>query len=455
MKRLAVILTIIFALGTSAGATSYFMSPTGNDSNNGLSSGSPWLSPNHSVNCGDTILAATGAYTVANSFTFGSFGTVTGTGHCVAWVICAQFPNCTATAGSSDGPAMWITSSHWGVSGFVLTNVEDDYGCVQQTGAIHDIIVVNTIFNGCHGGGMNTGGQDYFIYIADIAYNAAQESSHCASGFQFDFPTNSDTALGTHIYGSQLFSWHNFDPNPCNGSAPTDGQGIILDSWDVNGYAGQGAFENNIAFLNGAGGVRIDATTTSKVYIKNNTTYGNNGTAASSVSECGEIASQSSEYIEVYSNLSATNSATGCAGVTNYVFFVQTPFIGTLFYRNFGYSAAGNNTGQSGGFTFGPNNTFGSNPNFANPPLTNPGAPNCTGFSNVPACMASIIAGLSPSASGARGYGYQPVSSASVYDPFYPNWICQYSTQLAGLVSQGCLSATSAQGATLTGVTIH
>lgn len=439
MKRLVVILTIIFTLATYAGATSYFMSPTGNDSNNGLSSGSPWLSPNHSVNCGDTITAATGAYTVANSFTFGSFGTVTGTGHCVAWVICAQFPNCTATAGPSDGPAMWITSSHWGVSGFVLTNVEDDYGCVQQTGTIHDIVVVNTIFNGCHGGGMNTGGQDYFVYISDIAYDAAQESSHCASGFQFDFPTNSDTAPGTHIYGSQLFSWHNFDPNPCNATAPTDGQGIILDSWDINTYTGQGAFENNVTFLNGAGGIRIDATTLAKLYIKNNTTYGNNGTTASSVSECGEIASQGSENLEVYLNLLVTNSATGCAGVTNYVFFVQTPFLATIFYNNFGYSSAGNNTGQSGGFTFGPNNTFGTNPQLANPPLTNPGAPNCGAFVSVPACMAGIISQFVPQAMGTDGYGYQPVSINASNDSLFPQWLCQYGNQLSGLVTMGCL----------------
>jgi len=46
----------------------YYISPTGNDSNNGTSAATPWATPNHSVQCGDVIIAAAGAYNGSNGF---------------------------------------------------------------------------------------------------------------------------------------------------------------------------------------------------------------------------------------------------------------------------------------------------------------------------------------------------------------------------------------------------
>ena len=40
----------------------YYMSPTGSDSNNGLTAATAWATPNHAVNCGDVIIAAAGSY---------------------------------------------------------------------------------------------------------------------------------------------------------------------------------------------------------------------------------------------------------------------------------------------------------------------------------------------------------------------------------------------------------
>jgi len=40
----------------------YYISPTGSDSNNGTSAATPWLTPNHSVVCGDVIIAAAAAW---------------------------------------------------------------------------------------------------------------------------------------------------------------------------------------------------------------------------------------------------------------------------------------------------------------------------------------------------------------------------------------------------------
>src|ERR1039458_996516 len=64
MKSLLLFFALLIQVSPTF-ATSYYLNTAaggGNDSNNGLSPGAPWLSPNHAVNCGDTITAAPGTY---------------------------------------------------------------------------------------------------------------------------------------------------------------------------------------------------------------------------------------------------------------------------------------------------------------------------------------------------------------------------------------------------------
>src|ERR1700719_2855781 len=79
MKKFA--LTILFILLASpAWATTYFLAPVsggGSDSNNGTSASTPWLSPNHAVNCGDVIIAAASTSYSSANFVDGKWGTVT------------------------------------------------------------------------------------------------------------------------------------------------------------------------------------------------------------------------------------------------------------------------------------------------------------------------------------------------------------------------------------------
>src|ERR1019366_5332798 len=86
-------------IGT-AGPSTYYIAPTsggGSDSNDGLTTGTPWLSPNHPVNCGDVLSAAVGTYASANFYN-GKWGAVTcSAGNNVAWVKCATAFGCTIT----------------------------------------------------------------------------------------------------------------------------------------------------------------------------------------------------------------------------------------------------------------------------------------------------------------------------------------------------------------------
>lgn len=469
MKKLAVAIWF-FVLVPPTWATSYFLAPAsagGNDSNNGTSASTPWLTPNHAVNCGDTITASASIAYASTSFEFGNWGAVTCSGHGVAWLNCATFDACKIT--SSSGFGMWITASHWGVQGWEVT--ADTGGgasggtCFESyppTSGINltDIIFANDIANGCYGAGFQSvpngsAGTDYLILIADIAYNAAQQTTSCGSGITITAPTNTDTLPGTHIYVSQTFTWGNFNPSRCSGTPPTDGEGVIFDTWDANSYTSQGVMENNISFFNGSSGFRVDVTTKSPIIIQNNTAYGNNGDHNMNSTECGEITLQQSSNVQVKNNITKTNAITGCGVNPNFAFYVANGDSTDIVNVNVGYGVTGNNFGSGGstGFSYGGENIFGTDPNFVSPPANNPGAPSCSSFSSVIACMAPIIAGFVPKTSAAVGMGYQSVQANLVIDPLFPQWLCNVNLP-AGLVTMGCQSKPQPPtGLTIKGVT--
>ncbi len=215
-----------------AQAKTYYLSPTGSDANNGLSSSAAWQSPNHTLNCGDVIVAAASAKYSASNFYTGRWGTVScPTKDKVAWLQCETFDACKIRTTTNQG--MWIDKSYWGVQGWeVTTTATDAYGTcfvAQPNYAsptnIHHIIFANDIANGCSQGGFAlanraNAGVDYFAVIGSIAYDAAQGTSTCASGISIYQPVQSDTAPGTHIYVAGNFSYGNIDPSKCGGGFP-------------------------------------------------------------------------------------------------------------------------------------------------------------------------------------------------------------------------------------------
>jgi hypothetical protein len=416
----------------------------GSDSNNGLSATTPWLTPSHTLNCGDVILAAPGIYSAPHfNLIFGAVNCPTQNN--VAWLKCAVFDGCKISAPQS---GIWINQSYWGVEGWEVTTTGGQFSpCFyaspgsSSSPTIHHIVFANDIANGCYGSGFaisNQGvvGVDYYAVVGSIVYNSVQGGAACFSGMNIAAPVQSDTLPGTHIYVAGVYDWDNFEPATCNGGAPTDGEGIILDTLDADSYSQQVVVENTISFLNGSSGIKVGVTTMATVHIQNNTLYGNNGDSQIGNGECGEIVSQGADNVTTTHNLIRTN-ANGCAGGPSYGLFVQTPYAGDVFDNNFVYSPAGNNTGQSGGFTFGTGNIFGTDPSFANAPLGNPGPPVCSSYSNVASCMATEIANFTPTNPAAAIYGYQAPRPTPVYDPLFPQWLCNVNLP-EGLIQMGC-----------------
>lgn len=352
---------------------------------------------------------------------------------------------------------MTPTQSYWGVQGWaVSTSVVSGNQCFEafppnNSTTVHHIIFANNIANGCGDGAFTTGssgsaGVDYLAIIGNIAYNGAQDNANCYSGIDIVEPVNSDTLPGTHIYIAGNFSWGNVNPNPCGGGLPTDGQGISLDT--VNGveYSGQIVIENNISIFNGGTGIQSFLNTggnpNAPIYIKNNTTYGNQ-TGSINANPCAEVNLNISLSTQVFNNLIQTGASTGChQNIGIYTLGVVSPDSTDVVFTNFGYSAAGNNTIGSGtGFSFGPNNIFGSTPQFANP--VQPPAPDCTGASSVPDCMAQVVSNFTPTNQNAIQYGYQKPNASMVFNSLFPQWLCSVTNLPPGLIAMGCLTAST------------
>jgi hypothetical protein len=271
-------------------------------------------------------------------------------------------------------------------------------------------------------------------------------------------PVASDTAAGTHVYFGGNFSWNNVEPSICAGTPATDGEGLFFDT--VQPYAQQMVIDNNISIFNGGNGIKVFnnsiGTPNAKIYIRHNTTYGNE-TGAVNGAICSEIGLQASLSSEVLENLSMTSASTGCNGtVSLYVLAVSSSDSTDNVHNNFGYSAVGNNTGLTGannGFSYATTNVFGSNPSFAN--AVDPGAPSCGSVSSVPNCMATVVASFTPQSAMAALHGYQVPSSIQTYDPLFPQWLCNIQLP-AGLVTMGCPAQSSLPAPpSITGVNVQ
>lgn len=455
---------LFFALASPAWATTYYLAPAasgGSDSNNGTSASTPWLTPNHSVNCGDVIQAAAStSYSEAN-FNQGNWGTVTCTGSPnVAWLKCITFDACKVTS-SGGNPGFYVDHSYWGVQGWEITITANTYaGCFlgapnsSMQISVHHIIFANDICNGGYAGGIGcgisgTGSADYCAIVGNIAYNAAA-GSYCYSNIDIYEPLDYDSVPGTHIYIGGNFSFGALNSPNCNGGFPaTDGEGINIDTLDGSqgapaSYTQQVLVDNNIVLNNGGRGIEVEnntmCTSCATIYIRHNTSWGNSTDTSQTGGYCGEMQINTAYNIQSYFNLSVPKAATSCGTNTIYAFQVTgSPSATDQIYNNWGYSPFGNNSNivSSSGFSFAPTNTFGTNPSFANP--VGPSAPSCGSFASVPACMATVIANFTPTNASAVSYGYQIPSTAQTYDPMFPQWLCNVNLP-AGLVTMGCLA---------------
>jgi hypothetical protein len=473
----------------------YYMAASGcNDANAGTSAGSPWCTPNHAVVCGDVIIAASGTY----NGDFATWGTVStcpsvsggidGAGGVYAAILlCGGTDlgsggcqiNCSTGAcnaghvGSGGSAAkssgMNVNQSNWAVEGWTINGNGASHrgfqvdSCLTTTTVIHHVFFINDIaYNAAQGydtndcgynHNTNGNGTDYWGVVGSIAQNAAQDTI-CLGAVDLVAPSNSDTNAGTHafIYGN--FSYNNLV------TCASDGEDYMADTLDAHGWVGTAAFINNIGWSAQRYGLQVFyqaknvGTTSTVVDVYNDTMYHNNigGTASSSL---GEFNIQSTVSalpwaITVQNNVGYSDFAHGTAGSTavNYALAVGGSYANTTIGGSGPQNVFGGVAGTCGASCDGGDNviafnggSFGTN-TYESPAFNNTtdllnnqtGAPSCTGFVTVTACMGynaasqsltnpSVIYDLRPTAAGTSGKGYQLPSTTCSSITDYPSWL--------------------------------
>ena len=463
---------LLFFANFSAKATTYYLSPTGNDSSTGLQSQSPWLTPYHqNLRCGiDRIVALPStAYT---SKQFSDWGTVScPTEDNIVWLQCAKFDACKLVMPQGLNQfGISIDRSFWGVQGFEIDSLNTSPAgqtCFNvappspSSPSIRNVIFANNIAVNCpaasFGGGVAYRGLvsiDYVAYIQNISYGAAASNSTCNSGFVIFTPVNADNKPGTHLYIADNFAIASSNPTNAN---CVDGNGIILDSLDGSTssepkpYSGQAVVENNMTIGNGGVGIRVYSNNKGKgpfsnVFVVNNTAWGNSqGKYQAGNPDCGEIQMYFAENVLASKNLAVTNQS-GCFGVVstpNAAFSAVNQTASSTIEDNWGYAVPIGSAVNaslwpyvpSSPFKVSSSNKFGKEPLLLHPEV--PGTPECSGKLNVRTCMAKVIADFTPTIQDARQYGYQLGPHKFVEHELYPAWLCNVNLP-AGSEQVGC-----------------
>ena len=440
----------------------YYLSPSGSDSNNGTSSGTPWLTPAHNINCGDTIIEAAGSYN-ANNFQRGAWGVIKNcpstAGVYFASLKCPSLTACIWSISSGGvNLDMVLDQSNWAIIGgeFSTTGTSGTSDCIavtpSTTANIHHIALINLFFNGCNGYGIHmvsfyanaAYSVDYLAVVGAVVY-AAQ--GQCPEAVEFWQPSNYDTLPGTHWYLAGVFAWDTIGGID-GGTCPYDGNGVNFDTWGTNNYTGQTVAEQSLLIGNYGPGLALNGVGTAVVapwVVRNVTTYGNNLNPASASAE-GEIGSnyntQGAAVASLENNIAVATAASENSYLLYGMQFLNFPVASVVsgnYVFNSAVSSSSCGTGQnfniqgSAGFTLGSNTC--ASPNFVNPVI--PGAPSCNAYSTTTACMSGlgIIANFVAQAGGAAGLGYQPPGNCTA-DAYFPTWLNGIIP--IGLITQPC-----------------
>jgi hypothetical protein len=245
----------------------YYISTNGNDGHAGTSPSTAWATPNHSVVCGDVIIAAAGNYN-SNQFFLGRWGAVSncpstsggidGTGGVQFAVVLCAGPNLGDCNVNGRGvEAFRPDVGHWAIEGFngtQATNAEggcfsaenDNHAVERYVAFINDIASTCDLagFDASGGGLSNAGSFDYIAAVGVVSFDGANSiSPYCGSGISFG-PGTPDSGSGPHVFIDGYFGAYNTNATgmgQCavsgNSSFPhSDGEGVIFDTYAM-GYA--------------------------------------------------------------------------------------------------------------------------------------------------------------------------------------------------------------------------
>ncbi len=300
----------------------YYVSPTGNDSNNGLSTASPFLTISRAfkkkfLKPGDLVLVEAGTYEESVDIqTAGSSGA------CITLMGMPGQPVPTVTWSNDNNATINIWAPYIRISGLAVTHPEPNFNAastantgntaIDSWGAlardankiwrptVHHIQIDNTIAYGSGCGGISFENTDYMLAYGNTVYgNAFSDPDEC-SGISIYEPVNLDSNSGYHIFVIDNYSFANQNIQPAYGQTyTTDGNGIIIDDGrqtqatqpsppqlPISAYTGATLILGNVVFGNGGRGIHIYES--DNVDVINNVAYQNlNDTKLKNYPSCG------------------------------------------------------------------------------------------------------------------------------------------------------------------------
>ena len=138
----------------------------------------------------------------------------------------------------------------------------------------HNIIIENNTVHDQPGGGIVSMDADYVQILNNTTYDNAKYSPYASSGISLGFSQNYNTAPGVHDIVSGNTSYDNTELIPFHVTGTiTDGEGIIIDSNNLNDYTGAVLVENNTA--HGNSGPGIEDFNSNNVTLTGNSSNGN------------------------------------------------------------------------------------------------------------------------------------------------------------------------------------
>ena len=282
MKTIKHIFTLTMSVAYSFGvfATDYYVRTNGNDNNNGRSNtaNGAWKSIANkvgSLNPGDVLWIADGTY-------FENEIKITNkTGSDANRVVIRAINSKLAKISSTSA---WSAININNCTGVTIQDIEVSFpaGSTSKQYCIladesNFISVKNTsCYNaGCSGIQLNT--SDNLLIEGNYVYGCATRSEYNGSGISVGFlkeKSNSGAPFAV-IIRNNISQGNSCDLpfTPGGYNTPTDGNGIICDFWQENGYTKAGLIENNLCYNNGGKGVHVFGS--NNVTVRNNTAWHN------------------------------------------------------------------------------------------------------------------------------------------------------------------------------------
>jgi hypothetical protein len=332
LPHVLVVTLVAVTLPAAASATTWYVSPHGNDSNSGQSRKSPFATLQHAANqtqAGDTVMVLNGTYRVPCKGC--DVVDITTSGTASAPITYQAYPGAHPVVDFVNGwTGINVAANYIIIQGFDVaggrTHVSRAYAVANEnnlgnyrtsgngivvgcTGANNPptwshIIIQYNLVHDAPGGGIATCYADYITIQHNTTYLNAFWSPYANSGISIWEMRDTDTNTGYKNFILANLSYQNREYIPFHETGTiTDGNGIIVDdnkNTQSNGaaYNGRTLVANNISYLNGGSGIHAYAS--AHVDIVYNTAYLNNQTPR--LNE-GQIFSNTGTDINALSNI--------------------------------------------------------------------------------------------------------------------------------------------------------